>query len=229
MTLYDVQQYQGRDPDLRPSAVNIVIDVLRAFTTTHVAFERGADEILLAETVEEAFALSETHPDYLLAGERNARMVDGFDMGNSPAAAREVDFAGRRLILTTTNGVRATMSALDAEATFVTGWSNAPATLRATRQVAPKDARVNLVASHPVSDEDPACADYLAAELRGETPPSATEVTDRIRTARSAMKFYSTEFALRDLDVACRQFDSGYAMRVETGNAVPRLLKQPSN
>lgn len=225
LPMLDIQTYQGRQPDLRPASVNIVIDVLRAFTTSHVAFEHGVDQILLAETVDEAFDLADAHPDAVLAGERNAHRVEGFDIGNSPSVIRRIDFTDRRLILTTTNGVRATMCALDSDHTFVTGWSNAPATVRATRSATDDGQRVNLVASHPFSDEDPACADYLTAALRDDPTPPAHAVTDRIRTASSAMKFYSTQFRIRDLDLACRQFDGDYAMAVEMADGVPRLRR----
>jgi 2-phosphosulfolactate phosphatase len=224
----DITIRQGHDPALEPAQLNIVIDVLRAFTTTHVAFERGAREILLAETVDEAFALGERDPDARVAGERNARKIDGFDFGNSPAVMRGATLADRRLVLTTSNGVRATLNALDADAVLVTGWSNVPATLRFAERL-PLDSerppRINLLASHPVSDEDVACADYLAAALRDGERPDPTAIRDRIRTASSAMKFYSTQFHTRDLDVACRQLDSGYAMVVETEDNTPRIVR----
>ena len=224
----DIAIRQGHDPALESAQLNIVIDVLRAFTTTHVAFERGAGEILLAEAVDEAFELGNKHPDALVAGERDARKIEGFDLGNSPAILRGAELTDRRLVLTTSNGVRATLNALDADRTLVTGWSNVPATLRFAEHL-PLDSdrppRINLVASHPVSDEDVACADYLAAALRGDERPAANAIRDRIRTARSATKFYSTQFRVRDLDVACRQLDADYAMAVETENTTPRIVR----
>ena len=220
-----VQIYQGREPDLPAATVNVVIDVLRAFTTTHVAFERGCDEILLAETVDEAFRLSESHPDYLLAGERDARRVEGFDAGNSPYATSDLEFESGA-ILTTSNGVRATLNALGADEVVVTGWTNTPATLAHLDRLldAADEPRVNLVASHPVSDEDVACADFIAARLEDRTTPSARRVVDRIRTARSAQKFYSRQFHLRDLDLACRRRPADYAMIVDLSGQTPRLL-----
>jgi len=223
--MLDIRTYQGRRPVVRPATVNVVIDVLRAFTTTHVAFERDVDEILLAETVDEAFDLAEAHPDAILAGERDAHKIEGCDIGNSPTETRRIDFTDRRLILTTTNGVRATMAALDSDRTFVTGWSNVPATLRAIRRATDLGDRVNLVASHPFSDEDPACGDYLTTRLRDPSPMPATDVVDRIRTASSAMKFYSPQFRIRDLDLACRQLHGDYAMGVSTVDGVVRLRR----
>ncbi len=61
--------YQGHHHSPAPADINIVIDVIRAFTVAHYAFIGGAKEILLAGTAEEAFALKETYPDYVLTGE----------------------------------------------------------------------------------------------------------------------------------------------------------------
>ena len=58
----------------------MVVDVLRAFTTTAYAFDRGAKEIILVSTIEEAFELRERDGDYLLVGEVNGLPIDGFDL-----------------------------------------------------------------------------------------------------------------------------------------------------
>lgn len=222
---WTVEIVQGREPDLPPAAINIVIDVLRAFTTSHVAFERGATRIELARTVDRAFALADRTPEALLAGERDARRVEGFDVGNSPRAFSRLDLEGRPVVHTTTNGVRATTHALEAEEVLVCGWSSAEATLRRCHQRAPSldRRRIHIVASHPVSDEDVACADWLAARLTGRQAPPARRVRHRIRTARSAQKFYNRDFDIRDLDLACRRLEPRYAMRVEMVDGTPTL------
>lgn len=230
----DIEMVQGREPNLARAACNVVIDVLRAFTTVHVAFEHGCEEVVLAETVDEAFRLDELFPEYLLAGERDARKVEGFDFGNSPQSLLGTDLEGRGLVLTTSNGVRAATNVLNADTILVTGWSNAPATAeylrlhRETTDRGPDRPDVHLVASHPVSDEDLACAEFLAGQLDSAgTPPTPAEVVERIRSARSAQKFYGPEFLLRDLDLACRQWTSGYAMAIEEGPEAPRIRPAP--
>jgi len=225
-TRTDIEIYRGREPDLRAADANVVIDVLRAFTTAHVALEGGATDIALAGSVEEAFELSERRPDRLLAGERDARRVEGFDAGNSPAVVSRLDVSDRGMILTTTNGVRATLNALSADLVLVTGWSNAPATIDRLRRVfRGATGRLNLVASHPVSDEDLACAEFIAGELLGTGTPEPRAVRRRIRSARSAQKFYSREFRLRDLDLACRAQTPSYAMRVDAAGPVPTIRR----
>lgn len=225
----DVEIYQGREPSLAPAGAHVVIDVLRAFTTAHVAFERGCRDILLADSVDQAFALADRPPDRLLVGERDARKVEGFDAGNSPTVVSRFDLDDRGVVLTTTNGTRATLHALGADHVLVAGWSSVPATLKyleAVRsELAPR--RVNLIASHPVSDEDVACAEYLAGRLGAREPPPTDAIVDRIRSSRSAQKFYSTEFRLRDLDLACRLLSSSYAMRVSRNGSVPTIEATP--
>jgi 2-phosphosulfolactate phosphatase len=222
---WTVEIVQGREPDLPPAAINIVIDVLRAFTTSHVAFEQGASRLELARTVDQAFALAEQTPEAVLAGERDARMVEGFDIGNSPRAFSRLDLEGRPVVHTTTNGVRATTHALEAEEVLVCGWSSAEATLRRCLARAPSldGRRIHIVASHPVSDEDVACADWLHARLTGRQPPSPPQIRRRIRTARSAQKFYNRDFDIRDLDYACRRLEPRYAMRVDMVDGTPTL------
>jgi 2-phosphosulfolactate phosphatase len=86
-----------------------VIDALRATSTIVTALAAGAASVLPVETVEEAFGLRTADPRRLLAGERGAHPIPGFDFGNSPAALAHAGavLVGRQLVLTTTNGTRA--------------------------------------------------------------------------------------------------------------------------
>lgn len=84
-----------------------VIDVLRATSTIATALAAGARRVLPVASTEEALALRAADPARLLAGEREAHPIPGFDFGNSPAALLDPRVAGRELVLTTTNGSRA--------------------------------------------------------------------------------------------------------------------------
>ncbi len=81
----------------------IVIDVLRAFTTSAVLFALGLERLILVDAPEEAFALRERH-GWLLAGEQGAVKIAGFDYGNSTAEllrAGSERFHGQTLVLRT--------------------------------------------------------------------------------------------------------------------------------
>lgn len=87
----------------------IVIDVIRATSTICQALAAGYERVFCAAEVEEARALREALGQGVLGGERNAVTIPGFDLGNSP---REyVEPAGSTLILSTTNGTRAVVTA----------------------------------------------------------------------------------------------------------------------
>ncbi|MGH3016056.1 MAG: 2-phosphosulfolactate phosphatase, partial [Gaiellaceae bacterium] len=90
-----------------PTAV--VVDVVRATSTIVQALASGYSRVLCCAEVEEARALRERLGEGVLAGERRARPIPGFELGNSP---REfVEPRGETVILTTTNGTRALVTA----------------------------------------------------------------------------------------------------------------------
>ena len=87
----------------------IVVDVLRATSTIAQALAGGYRRVLCCGEIEEARALREELGEGLLAGERKCVRIPGFDLGNSPSEF--VDAAGDTVILSTTNGTRALVTA----------------------------------------------------------------------------------------------------------------------
>ena len=85
-----------------PAAVGIVVDVLRATSTIAQALASGYERVLCCSEIEDARALRAELPDSLLAGERKAVRVEGFEVGASPREFLEA--RARTLILSTTNG-----------------------------------------------------------------------------------------------------------------------------
>ncbi|MDQ3720335.1 MAG: 2-phosphosulfolactate phosphatase [Actinomycetota bacterium] len=96
--------------EIRPAQVAVVIDVLRATSTMVTALGAGYRRVLCTATPEEARRLRA--PGRLLAGERHCRPIEGFDYGNSPGALQQAK--GEELVLCTTNGTPAILSALAA-------------------------------------------------------------------------------------------------------------------
>ena len=79
--------------------IAVVIDVLRAFSVEAYIMSGGAEKIFPVADVDEARKLKEENPDFLLVGERNGYKLEGFDFGNSPTAASNFDFKGRKKCL----------------------------------------------------------------------------------------------------------------------------------
>ncbi len=85
----------------------VVVDTLRATTTMAAMLANQAESVLPIAELDEARRLKEEMADILLAGERNNRPPVGFDGGNSPLEYPVERVAGRRILLTTTNGTHA--------------------------------------------------------------------------------------------------------------------------
>jgi 2-phosphosulfolactate phosphatase len=86
-------------------SIVVVIDVLRATSCMCVAFDYGVEKMVPVESIEECLAYREK--GYLVAGERNGEMVEGFDFGNSPFSYMNPKLAGRSIAISTTNGTQA--------------------------------------------------------------------------------------------------------------------------
>lgn len=84
--------------------VSIMVDALRASTTMTVALDKF-EKVIPCFSPEEALELKKKIGG-VLAGERNGKKIEGFDIGNSPYEIAKLETSEKTLILTTTNGTR---------------------------------------------------------------------------------------------------------------------------
>ncbi len=102
---------------ITPSAVAgkpvLVVDILRTTTTIIAAMANGARSIVPTQTAEDALKVARNlrRDDVLLAGERNAERIQGFELGNSPLEMAPDTVAGRTIVMATTNGTPAIVAA----------------------------------------------------------------------------------------------------------------------
>lgn len=92
--------------DIEDSIV-VIIDIFRATSSICYGIENGAEAIIPVSQVEECAAYGEMGLGYLLAAERDGKVVDGFDFGNSPFSYTKQKVSGKTIVLTTTNGTHA--------------------------------------------------------------------------------------------------------------------------
>src|SRR3972149_4679836 len=100
LTPGQIDELQLRDKNV------VVVDVLRAGTSIATALSNGAREIIPVETVEAAVKLSGSlfGDGVLLGGERGGKIIEGFQLGNSPFEYVEKSVKGKLIVVTTTNG-----------------------------------------------------------------------------------------------------------------------------
>ncbi|MDN3688152.1 2-phosphosulfolactate phosphatase [Cyclobacterium jeungdonense] len=83
----------------------VVVDIFRASSTMVTALSNGVHCIKPLKDLEECRSYKDQN--WLIAGERDGKQAEGFDLGNSPLAFLDNIFAGKNLAMTTTNGTRA--------------------------------------------------------------------------------------------------------------------------
>ena len=87
-------------------AVVVIIDVFRATSTVVAALHNGAKCVIPVASVAGCIELGNVIPGSITAGERDGKVAEGLQYGNSPLEYPAGFVAGKTLILTTTNGTR---------------------------------------------------------------------------------------------------------------------------
>lgn len=106
--------------DLSNSVV-VIIDVFRATSTIASAIHNGARCVIPVDSVPKAIEISKNIGG-IAAGERDGRIAEGLEHGNSPLEYGRDFIEGKTLVLTTTNGTRLLQMALDKNAdTIISG------------------------------------------------------------------------------------------------------------
>ena len=146
----------------------VVIDVLRATTTIAWALHNGAEAVQAFADLDQLRLQSQNWPEQsrLLLGERGGRMLEGFDLGNSPVAVTPEVVQGKRLFMSTTNGTRALQRVREVSVVITVALPNRDAV--AQRLLRDKPERVWMVGSGwegTYSLEDSMAAGALAEQL----------------------------------------------------------------
>jgi 2-phosphosulfolactate phosphatase len=105
----------------------VVVDIFRATSTMIAALANGVSEIRTFADLEECRQMSDQ--GYLIAGERNGLIAEGFELGNSPLAYLNDAYAGQKLAMTTTNGTLAISKSSEADEIVIGAFPNLSATV----------------------------------------------------------------------------------------------------
>jgi 2-phosphosulfolactate phosphatase len=202
--------------------ITVVIDVFRAFSVAPHAFDVGAARVFPVGEIAAAFELRRRYPGAVLAGERHARKLPGFDAGNSPTEIRSLDLRGKVLVHTTHAGTQGLVNAAAADEVLTGAFVNISAVCRYLLARSP--ARVSLVRmGHEARErcaEDDLYAECLRTMLLGGQAPLG-EVRERLRDAPAARKFFDPACDWAPLE------DFDYCTEVDRFDFVLRLKRAP--
>ena len=198
----------------------IVVDVLRASSTIVQALESGYRRVLCCAEVEQAQALREEIEDAVLAGERQALLIEGFDFGNSPQ-----DFLEPRadaLILTTTNGTRAIVeAAADCDVVFVGSLLNLERVASAARERGEDVEVICAGVDGQFALDDAYCAGRIAELLGGERTDAAEAAVRIARSFATAGDALRTSVNPNDRSI---EDDLVWCARENAARVVPRFV-----
>ncbi|MGT2532263.1 2-phosphosulfolactate phosphatase [Streptomyces nojiriensis] len=153
-----------------PSAA-VVVDVMRAFTVAGWLFDRGAQKIVLAESLDEVRELKARHPDWVAL--KDGPPLPGFEMVNSPGLLRSADLGGRTVVQKTTAGTVGALAVKDAPLVLCAGFVVAEATARLLRARGCDSVTFVVTGEDGRAEEDLACAQYIAGRATGAGPDAA--------------------------------------------------------
>jgi len=104
------------------NSIVVIIDVFRATSTIATALYNGADRVIPVDDVQKCITIGNATPKSITAGERDGKVIEGLQYGNSPAEYGRDFIEGKTLVLTTTNGTKLLHMALkNGAAQVVTG------------------------------------------------------------------------------------------------------------
>ncbi|MGH2470681.1 MAG: 2-phosphosulfolactate phosphatase, partial [Chloroflexota bacterium] len=147
----------------------------------------------------------------MLCGEVGGLAPYGFDYGNSPSEFSELDFAGRHVVMATTNGTRALHAAADTGATLVGALLNANAAVRRALELVARLDEVLLVCSGRAGRfvlDDAVTAGYLCHVLLSEAKVRGLPVNQ----SNSAVAAYRLYHSFPNLLAALNESDSARAL-----------------
>jgi 2-phosphosulfolactate phosphatase len=152
--------------------LGVVVDVLRATSTIAQALASGYRRVLCCADIEDARALRDEVGDAIVGGERGAVRVPGFEVGASPREFLEP--RAETLILTTTNGTRAIVTAAGScEAVLLGSLLNLDAVAHEVRERGVDTVFVCAGFQDAFALDDAYCAGRIARLVDGERTDAA--------------------------------------------------------
>lgn len=201
----------------------VVIDVIRATSTICQALASGYERVYCAAEVEEARALAGGLEGAVLGGERKAVKIPGFDLGNSPS--EYVEPQGRAVVMSTTNGTRAIVTAAGrCERVLVASLLNL-AVVVAAAAAHGEDVAVFCAGVQGAFTLDDAYVAGRIAELLDGVSSDAAEGAIRLsRSFPGAEEAFHLSHSGRNLHAAGLDADIAWCARESVLEVVPRFV-----
>ena len=168
----NIHLLQGIEGAKKAKGIAVIIDVFRAFSLEVYLAVAGVKKILPVGAKETAYRLKEENPEFLLIGERQGKILPGFDFGNSPSQIDPDCVFGKIAVHTTSAGTQGVAAAFDGADEILTGsLVNAKAVAKYILSKDPDEVSLVCMGKNGTREtpEDTLCGEYIKALLEGRT------------------------------------------------------------
>lgn len=220
----------GVDKDYFENKTCVIIDILRATTSIANALNNGAEAVIPFDNIEKMFSLRDSSSETpLLAGEKDTLKIEGFDLGNSPFDFSKENVDGRKVLLYTTNGTKAILSAENALDKAVCSFNNLQSTVNFIKNKAEELVILCSGSEGKFSKEDTFCAGFLINRLKNSG--AKPELTDSGEAALTLFNYNGENIlqVLNDSEHGKKLIANGYekdiyfASRLDIINRVAKI------
>jgi len=148
----------------------VIIDVFRAFTLECYVFDNDVKDLIVTDSIDEAFMLKNNIQNSVLIGERHGKIIDGFDYGNSPSAIENISFKNKTVIHTTSAGTKGIINAKNAKEILTGSLVNAKAIANYIKNSNFKEISLICMGLEALeeTEEDTLCALYIKSLILGD-------------------------------------------------------------
>ena len=188
ISLYFSHDYLESELVLKDKNV-VVVDVLRTSTTMITGLANGAKEIIPTENVASAGMIGRnSEGQSILCGERNSRIIEGFNLGNSVKEYIEENVKGKILVFSSTNGTPSIMKSKFSQNCAILAFSNMSRVAEFLLNLGEDFIILCAGKNSEFSLEDTVCAGMLVTILTSKDRARQYDLSD---SALGAAKLYS--------------------------------------
>lgn len=193
ISLYFAHHYVDSELELKDKNV-VVIDVLRTSTTMITGLSNGAKEIIPTDSIASAGMIGRnSEGQALLCGEKNGKLIQGFNLGNSIKEYSEEVVKGKILVFNSTNGTPSLIKSKFSRNCVVLGFVNME---RVTHYLHELNEDFILLCAGRDGDfslEDTVCAGMLVSRLTELAGKGKYSLTDSSLGASKIYKAYKKD------------------------------------
>ena len=209
---------QGIEGAKQAKGVAVIIDVFRAFTVEMYLMKNQAYKIIPVADLDYVYSYKQEHPEVILIGERNGKILPGFDYGNSPSDVDKVDFTNKAILHTTSAGTQGIMNAKNADVILTGALVNAKAIASYILQNAFEEVSLVCMGLSGIeeTEEDTLCAKYIESILVGNELNISREI-EQLKYTSGAKFFDETQvdFPLDDFAYCTQLNIFDFVLQVE--------------